>query len=59
VIRAVLDALGEAGYRASSTVAEDMLGAFRAPEMAEAAGPYATISVPGATPSDAFGATSP
>jgi DNA mismatch repair protein MutL len=34
VIRAILDALGEAGYRASSTVAEDVLGAFRAPEMA-------------------------
>ncbi|MGV3490775.1 MAG: DNA mismatch repair endonuclease MutL [Devosia sp.] len=32
VIRAVLDALGEAGFRASSTVAEDVLGAFRAPE---------------------------
>jgi DNA mismatch repair protein MutL len=37
VIRAIVDALGEAGYRASSTVAEDVLGAFRAPEMAEAA----------------------
>ncbi len=37
VIRAVLDALGEAGYRASSTVAEDVISAFRAPEMAEAA----------------------
>ncbi|MEO6012149.1 MAG: DNA mismatch repair endonuclease MutL [Devosia sp.] len=34
VIRAVMDALGEAGYRASSTVAEDVLGAFRAPEFA-------------------------
>jgi DNA mismatch repair protein MutL len=37
VIRAVLDALGEAGYRASTTVAEDVISAFRAPEMAEAA----------------------
>jgi len=34
VIRAVLDALGEAGYRASATVAEDVINAFRAPEMA-------------------------
>jgi DNA mismatch repair protein MutL len=37
VIRAILDALGEAGYRASATVAEDVLGAFRVPEMAAAA----------------------
>jgi DNA mismatch repair protein MutL len=36
VIRAVLDALAEAGYRASTTVAEDVISAFRAPEMAEA-----------------------
>jgi len=36
VIRAVLDALAEAGYRASSTVAEDVISAFRAPEMATA-----------------------
>jgi DNA mismatch repair protein MutL len=36
VIRAILDALGEAGYRASSTVAEDVLNAFRAPEYAAA-----------------------
>jgi DNA mismatch repair protein MutL len=41
VIRAVLDALGEAGYRASSTVAEDVISAFRAPEMAEASSAYA------------------
>ncbi len=39
VIRAVLDALADAGYRASGTVAEDVLGAFRAPEMAEAFAP--------------------
>jgi len=37
VIRAILDALGEAGYRASSTVADDVIGAFRVPEMATAA----------------------
>ncbi len=43
VIRAVLDALGEAGYRASTTVAEDVIGAFRAPEMAEA-GPSGTAA---------------
>lgn len=37
VIRAILDALAAEGYRASSTVAEDVMAAFRAPEMAEAA----------------------
>jgi DNA mismatch repair protein MutL len=36
VIRAVMDALADAGYRASSTVGEDVLSAFRVPEMAEA-----------------------
>ena len=59
VIRAVLDALGEAGYRASSTVAEDVLGAFRAPEMAEADGSLSATFVREAPPSFAFGATSP
>jgi DNA mismatch repair protein MutL len=39
VIRAVLDALGEAGYRASSTVADDVMAAFRVPEIAEASVP--------------------
>lgn len=39
VIRAVLDALGEAGYRASSTVADDVMAAFRVPEMAETSAP--------------------
>ena len=34
VIRAVVDALAEAGYRASSTVADDVMAAFRVPEMA-------------------------
>jgi DNA mismatch repair protein MutL len=58
VIRAVLDALGEAGYRASTTVSEDVLAAFRAPEMAEAAGSFPTL-VRGAPPSVAFVATSP
>jgi DNA mismatch repair protein MutL len=37
VIRAIADALGAAGYRASSTVAEDVLSAFRTPAMAEVA----------------------
>jgi DNA mismatch repair protein MutL len=36
VIRAIGEALEAAGYRASSTVAEDVLGAFRMPEMAGA-----------------------
>jgi DNA mismatch repair protein MutL len=55
VIRAILDALAEAGYRASATVAEDVLSAFRAPDMAEArpAPAYA------AAPSTAFGGPPP
>jgi DNA mismatch repair protein MutL len=54
VIRAVLDALGDAGYRASTTVAEDVINAFRAPEMAgESTSPYA------AAPSTAFGGPLP
>jgi DNA mismatch repair protein MutL len=36
VIRAIGEALDAAGYRASSTVAEDVMSAFRAPEMAGA-----------------------
>jgi len=36
-MRAILDALGEAGYRASSTGADDVMSAFRVPEMADAA----------------------
>jgi DNA mismatch repair protein MutL len=39
VINAIGQALEAAGYRASSTVAEDVLEAFRVPEMAEAAAP--------------------
>ena len=42
VINGIGQALEAAGYRASSTVAEDVLGAFRAPEMAEAATPAPT-----------------
>ncbi|MBD8065528.1 DNA mismatch repair endonuclease MutL [Devosia sp. PTR5] len=37
VIRAIGMALHEAGYKASTSVAEDVLGAFTAPEMAPAA----------------------
>jgi DNA mismatch repair protein MutL len=41
VIRAILDALDAAGYRASATVAEDVLGAFRAPDIDMPASPAA------------------
>ena len=34
VIRAIAEALGAAGYKASSTVADSVMDAFRAPEMA-------------------------
>jgi DNA mismatch repair protein MutL len=37
VIRAIGEALGAAGYKASSTVADDVMGAFRAPELVRAA----------------------
>lgn len=47
VIRAVLDALGEAGYRASSTVADDVMAAFRVPEMAEARSEFGAAFSPG------------
>ncbi len=39
VIRAIGMALAAAGFKASTSVAEDILGAFSAPEMAEAASP--------------------
>ncbi len=55
VIRAVLDALGEAGYRASSTVAEDVISAFRAPEMAEAT----RVPAFATAPATAFGGSPP
>ena len=45
VIRAVGEALAAAGFRAASSVADDVMGAFRAPEMAGAAAP---VSAPGA-----------
>ncbi len=37
VIRAIGEALAAAGFRAATTVGDDILGAFRAPEMATAA----------------------
>ena len=40
VIRAIGEALEAAGFRASSTVAEDVIEAFRVPEMAEAVGAW-------------------
>jgi len=54
VIRAIGDALGEAGYRASGTVAEDVMSAFRAPEMAGSAGAEFV-----ATPSTGFAGAPP
>jgi DNA mismatch repair protein MutL len=53
VIRAIGMALSAAGFKASTSVAEDILGAFTAPEMAEAApAPYAPA--PAATPAPAL-----
>jgi DNA mismatch repair protein MutL len=43
VIRAIGEALTAAGFRASSTVAEDVIEAFRAPEMSVAPGPAASL----------------
>ena len=40
VIRAIGEALSASGYRAASTVAEDVVGAFRVPEFASPAGPF-------------------
>ncbi|MEQ1769775.1 MAG: DNA mismatch repair endonuclease MutL [Devosia sp.] len=51
VIRAIGEALDAAGYRASSTVADDVLSAFRAPEMASAA------LMQTAAPASAFGSS--
>ncbi len=48
VIRAIADAIGAAGFRAATTVAEDVIGAFRAPEFAAAQGR-------GAAPTSAYG----
>jgi DNA mismatch repair protein MutL len=51
VIRAIGEALEAAGFRASSTVAEDVIEAFRVPEMAG--------SDRGAAPSPAYGGSPP
>ncbi len=53
VIRAIGDALGAAGYRAASTVAEDVVGAFRVPEFG------AEMAAGLVAPSTAFGAPPP
>ena len=53
VIRAIGEALEAAGFRASSTVAEDVLSAFRVPEMADGG------SVRGAAPSTSFAGPPP
>ncbi len=53
VIRAITEALDGAGHRAASTVAEDVVGAFRVPEFEGAR------SEPVAAPSTAFGGPPP
>jgi DNA mismatch repair protein MutL len=53
VIRAIGEALSAAGYRAASTVAEDVVSAFRVPEFAAAA------PVRGDAPSTAYGGPPP
>ncbi len=47
VIRAIGEALEAAGYRASTTVADDVMAAFRAPEMTAAAAPPVYDRQPG------------
>jgi DNA mismatch repair protein MutL len=47
VIRAIGEALDAAGYRASSTVADDVMGAFRVPEMAGGAASRPSEAAPG------------
>ena len=61
VIRAIGDALGAAGYRAASTVAEDVVGAFRVPEFGAgmAAGPVAPSTAFGGPPPPLRGGGSP
>jgi DNA mismatch repair protein MutL len=53
VIRAIGEALGAAGYRAASIVAEDVVSAFRVPEFAGAA----ARAEPGRAPSPGFAST--
>ncbi len=54
VIRAIGEALSAAGYRAASTVAEDVVSAFRVPEFAGVAAPVSVDA-----PSTAFGGPPP
>jgi DNA mismatch repair protein MutL len=49
VIRAIGEALAAAGFKASSSVAEDVLGAFTAPQY-EAAAPAGVVSAPAYAP---------
>ncbi len=46
VIRAIGEALAAAGYRAASTVAEDVVGAFRVPEFASVVERSARVDAP-------------
>lgn len=46
VIRAVGEALATAGFRASTSVAEDVLGAFRAPEAEARPAPFTSARAP-------------
>lgn len=48
VIKAIGTALASAGFKASSSVAEDILGAFTAPEMAEPSAPAPVAPSPSA-----------
>jgi len=52
VIRAILNALGEAGYKASSSVADKALAAFQAPMPAEAPVPAGAASGISAAPAN-------
>ena len=56
VIRAIGEALAAAGYRAASTVAEDVVSAFRVPDFASAAPARAEF---GTAPSAAYGGPPP
>jgi DNA mismatch repair protein MutL len=49
VIRAIGEALSAAGYRAASTVAEDVVGAFRVPEFASVVERSARVDAPSTT----------
>ena len=55
VIRAIGTALASAGFKASTSVAEDILGAFNAPEMAEPSAPAPVAPAPSAYQPQRFG----